>query len=119
MHWKTKNREFTKVGDKYILRDDTVHDDYEKVQCLACGEISKPCLYCTIEGNPWCNDHDPCIGHIEGIVGVCCGHGGLETKYIAFADPLRGAFYGEEAISVIEEAVKVEKERVARLFKRV
>lgn len=119
MQWETKNRKFTKVGDKFIFNDGTVANDYDKVECLACGKTSQPCLFCTIAGSSWCNDHDPCIGHLEGIRGVCCGHGGLETTYIAFEDPIRGAFYGEDAIPVIKEAVKEESERVTRLFKGV
>lgn len=40
--------------------------------CVRCGQIPTP------EG------HDACLGHIEGAISVCCGHG-IEEPYTVYA----------------------------------
>lgn len=38
----------------------------------------RPCVLC-LHPPAWCepcgNWHDPCVGHIPGVVSACCGHG--------------------------------------------
>ena len=95
----TKGVPFNEVDGKYFLLDGTEVDWY-KIPCPACGKQSVECTHCT----QWKGDHDPCIGHVENIKGVCCGHGDVDKAYISFTDE-RGAFYGEEALPYIQQAI--------------
>ena len=37
-----------------------------------CGHCQQELKSCTVCGSA---DHDPCLGHIEGVKFACCGHG--------------------------------------------
>ncbi|MGH1591146.1 hypothetical protein ACRBEV_25685 [Methylobacterium phyllosphaerae] len=42
----------------------------------------RPCAACrmpVVVGEP-----DPCIGTLPGVLGACCGHGGVESSYVCF-----------------------------------
>lgn len=49
--------------------DDSVDDD------------SKPCVRCGKMPNP--DGSDACLGHIEGAIAACCGHG-AEKGYVMY-----------------------------------
>ena len=62
--------------DKEVWRysdNDQIHDDSRP--CKRCGRIP------TKEG------HDACLGHIEGAIAACCGHG-VEESYVIKEDEL-------------------------------
>ena len=40
---------------------------------------NRPCKRCNCP--PTKEGHDACLGHIEGAISACCGHG-IEEKYI-------------------------------------
>lgn len=61
------------------------------VQCLDCSLVYEAigwqlrvCDHCGLE---WGESlHDPCLGRIEGVTEVCCGHGNPELAYAIYAD---------------------------------
>lgn len=61
-------------GHRVIYRGAWVYEDTGKP---AVGE--RPCKRC---GQPPVDGSDACIGHVEGAVSVCCGHGVSRTILI-------------------------------------
>lgn len=70
-----------------------------------------PCVTCKI-GPVLCNEvhtgpytgvdvHEACIGHVDNVRGLCCGHGIVEDAYLAYEGG--DAFYGEEALERLKE----------------
>ena len=93
-------------GEKFFFANGQVIPAVEALPCVLCHKTSQPCLPCASQGSPWQNDHDPCIGHIdEPLRGLCCGHGDVTRTYIAFADPLKGNWYGADALEKIRDAM--------------
>ena len=51
----------------------------------------RPCLFCGEPFTEMCDEcdygtpHDPCLGHIDGALSACCGHG-VEHGRIVFGD---------------------------------
>ena len=45
-------------------------------ECIKCGMLFVDCVLCE-------EPHDPCIGHVNDAVSVCCGHG-VERGYVAW-----------------------------------
>jgi len=55
-------------------------------QCLRCSVVYEPvewqrraCGYCALEYGE--SLHDPCLGHIPGVLAACCGHGDPGERY--------------------------------------
>jgi hypothetical protein len=60
-------------------------EDHKVLACIACKMVPTVCEECPPD-SPWADNHDPCIGHIDGIKGVCCGHGNDRMAYVAYTD---------------------------------
>ena len=54
---------YSKGVNWYYLDTDELHDNKKPRPCPRCGN------YPTKEG------YDACVGHIDGMKSVCCGHG--------------------------------------------
>lgn len=59
--------------------------DYKTHPCVLCKKPPVGCNECP-EDSPWKDSHDPCVGHIDGIKGLCCGHGSPNYAYVAYND---------------------------------
>lgn len=76
--------------DIWVFSDnkEPVAPTWEKRPCGHCGLMN------TTEG------YDGCIGHIDGALNACCGHGIKSAAYIQFQDKI---LTGEDAINFIEQ----------------
>lgn len=59
------------IGGRWVYEDTGMPDDGQRA-CRLCGR------------KPTAGGHDACIGHIEGAVSACCGHG-VEEPYVMVA----------------------------------
>lgn len=59
---------------------------------------ARRCGFCKKENRK--DDHDACLGVLDGVMNACCGHGVSEDAYIQFDD--KSVRRGAEAILIIE-----------------
>ena len=63
-------------------------------QCRNCSEVysasawvPRACEHCGLMYGE--SLHDPCLGHLDGVVEACCGHGDEAKAYRRYADGRR------------------------------
>lgn len=59
------------IDNEWKYEDDNTSVEGNERPCKRCGHV------CTKEG------YDACIGHIEGAISACCGHG-VEEPYVMY-----------------------------------
>lgn len=69
--------------------------DHKTLPCVLCKQAPTMCGECP-EDYPWAGSHEPCVGHIDGVKGLCCGHGSDRMAYVAYQDGRD--FRGQDAI---------------------
>ncbi len=61
-------------------------------------ESDRRCCFCKKENRE--DDHDACLGVLDGVMNACCGHGVEEDAYVQLND--KSVMRGEKAISFIQ-----------------
>ena len=70
--------EYVHTQHKWVYADDQQPATVGDRPCGACGMEYVPCK---VKDCPADTPHDPCLGHIDGMKKVCCGHEGLTEAY--------------------------------------
>jgi hypothetical protein len=87
-----RGHEITKVdGDTWVYAADNVPVKRDP---------NRPCAHCGKDNTP--EGYDGCIGHVEGAVNACCGHGVETEAYVVLEDGTR--IGGEEAVKLFAKA---------------
>lgn len=66
---------------------------------------SPNCNHCGLDRTP--DGHDGCIGHLEGVMNACCGHGDTPCAYVQFDhddyknEPNKIRLSGQDALDYI------------------
>ena len=75
--------------------------------CPACGLDFEVCTEPEYSEVP--EQHDPCLGHMEGVSYACCGHGGRAVLYIMTKEG--DIFYGKQPWDGIETTKRIATRR--------
>ena len=70
-----RGHEITSINDIWIYSDTNQKVSMNKNR--SCGHCGKPNTR---------EDHDGCVGMLEGIMNACCGHGIINNAYVQFRD---------------------------------
>lgn len=83
------------MNNKWVYSD--TEEDINKVRpCINCGKY------------PTEEDHDGCLGTLQGVMNACCGHGEEDQAYIQFLDGY--CIYGQDAAVILEILKKYRKD---------
>lgn len=55
---------------------------------------SRSCGHCGLHNTK--EDHDGCLGTLQGVMNACCGHGRIGETYVQFAE--ERVLHGEDAM---------------------
>lgn len=86
-----RGHEIQNVNDEWVYSDNgqLVKDAWKL----------RECGYCKLPNRS--DEHDACLGYLDGVANACCGHGNIEQAYVQFDDQTR--LEGIEAIHMMNE----------------
>jgi hypothetical protein len=76
--------------------------------------LDRKCDHCGIERTK--EDHDGCLGTLDGLGNACCGHGVRSDAYVQFLDGT--SIHGEDA-ALIQEILKRNRSAATNIEKLV
>lgn len=88
--------------DSYLDADgNPIVNPTVNLACISCKMLPTICGQKHTDAYGGAEKHEACIGHVDNVRGLCCGHGIVEDAYLAFEEG--ESFYGEEALERLKE----------------
>ena len=99
-YWRGNAIQWDEAQEVWVYTEDGV---------VVQADPNRRCGHCGLDNRA--DEHDPCLGQLEGVVNACCGHGRDAEAYVQFASRVRPTLRGQDALNWFQNSTLREGER--------